>query len=257
MGDLDDAAPCSAENLRGLRCVETEEFQTAFAKSMPPNVTRRDLTRRTSDLQKEKLRGLMAGISGSDVTLMFGASAIHNRRFPNFGAPDQSGVASVKFARARSLDTPAAVCAISIVASELADAGAFVFALLSGNAPVFYLATGRKSDGDDKVPAVGAEESNAGGDDRRSDAGRVVAGAPHRDADVTAALAEEASQGIFGIRYAAHSLQLVLKHWGDAIAPYCLWRGSVSVAHSAEESVGMLAALYGGAPAKEERLRAL
>ena len=226
MSDSDDAAPYSAENLWSFRCVETEEIQTAYAKSLPPNVTRQDLTRRTSDLQKEKLRGLMAGISGGDVTLMFGASAIHNRRFPNFGAPDQSGVASVKFARARSLDTPAAVCAISIVASELADNGVFVFALLACNAPVFHLATGRTSDGDDKVAAVGAEESNAGGDGRRSDAGRVVAGAPHRDADVTAALAEEASQGIFGIRCASHSSQLVLKDWGDAIAPYRLLRGA-------------------------------
>ena len=122
-----------------------------------------------------------------------------------------------------------------------------VFALVAYNAPACQLATKQISDGDDNVAGFGAEESDVGDDDRCCDAGPVCAGAPHRDADVTAALAREVSQCIFGIRFAAHSLQLVLKDL----------RGSVGSAQSAEKSVDRLAAQFCGAPSKEDRLRAL
>ena len=45
-----------AKNLRGPRCFEAEAFHTAIAKSIPPNVTRQDLARRTSGPHRESYR---------------------------------------------------------------------------------------------------------------------------------------------------------------------------------------------------------
>eukprot|EP00397_Hematodinium_sp_SG-2012_P028328 GEMP01029817.1.p1 GENE.GEMP01029817.1~~GEMP01029817.1.p1 ORF type:complete len:592 (-),score=172.58 GEMP01029817.1:224-1999(-) len=163
-------------------------------------VDRKMLACRTQELWATMYESVMGRYADANVTLMMDAATIHGRRFVSYCITDGKCVSYVKTVRAGSLTTAACAEAICSVVDLLEQKQIFVVAIVADNAAAFHAAIRSFGPG---------EESEDEEEDGR--ANQAAAEPDELEPGEVEAAGQVCARGFFGVRCAAHSLQLLLK----------------------------------------------
>ena len=247
---LDPVVLAWAKNLWSFNSFASREFQDAFSASIPPGASPKTLAPRTRELCREKMDSALEKHRGKDASLLFDAGTVQGRRWLAFCVAVGGECLFLKGARVFSLTTEATVEEVGKVVAELAAREVYVCALVADNAKAFQNALeffDNENSGEEHDACE--EESDAGGEAWQAGAEPEDPQPAEDDGEGPVEAAAEAFEGsgIFRVRCAAHSTQLILKDVERAV-------GFVG---DSTARLKTLLKTYSGSAAREDRLRNL